>query len=82
MPPEQLREWAAETEIQPGRGASRRGGRWHVTLASVDADNSDDKFGVYADVAIGRVTVKVPTLFVSNLAATTGVDDFEVKVIG
>jgi hypothetical protein len=37
VPPEQLREWAAETEIQPGRGASRRGGRWRVTLASADS---------------------------------------------
>lgn len=31
---EQLRQWAAETEIQPGRGALRRGGRWSVVLAS------------------------------------------------
>ncbi|MCC6472536.1 MAG: SPOR domain-containing protein [Burkholderiales bacterium] len=34
--PEQIREWAAETEIQPGRGALRRGGLWGVTLASAD----------------------------------------------
>jgi hypothetical protein len=53
-----------------------------VSLMSVDADNGDDKFGVYADVAIGRVTVKVPALLATNLAAATGVDDFEVKVIG
>jgi hypothetical protein len=31
--PEQLKTWAAETEIEPGRGAARRGGKWQVTLA-------------------------------------------------
>ncbi len=36
VPMEQFREWAAETEIEPGRGASRRGGRWKVVLATVD----------------------------------------------
>jgi hypothetical protein len=29
---DQLRKWAAETEIEPGRGAARDGGRWHVYL--------------------------------------------------
>jgi hypothetical protein len=33
---EQLEQWAAETEIQAGRGASRRGGKWKVVLATVD----------------------------------------------
>jgi len=32
---EQLKQWADETEIQPGRGAVRRGGRWKVYLAEV-----------------------------------------------
>lgn len=34
--PEQLRQWAAETEIEAGRGAMRRGGHWKVTLLTVD----------------------------------------------
>jgi len=32
--PEQLRQWAAETEIEPGKGAARRGGNWKVIAAS------------------------------------------------
>jgi len=31
----QLEQWATETEIQAGRGAARRGGRWKVVLGSV-----------------------------------------------
>jgi len=34
--PKQLEQWAAETEIQAGRGAARKGGKWKVVLASVD----------------------------------------------
>lgn len=37
VPKEQLAQWAAETEIQAGRGAARRGGKWKVVLASVDS---------------------------------------------
>lgn len=32
--PDKLKQWAAETEIAPGAGAVRRGGRWTVILAS------------------------------------------------
>jgi hypothetical protein len=34
--PEQLLEWARETDIEAGRGAVRRGGKWKVILASVE----------------------------------------------
>jgi len=34
--PEQLKLWAAETEIEAGRGAMRRGGRWAVTLVTAE----------------------------------------------
>jgi len=34
--PEQLKQWAAETDIGSGRGALRRGGHWKVTLGTVD----------------------------------------------
>jgi hypothetical protein len=33
--PTQLAQWARETEIDDGRGAARRGGRWKLTLARV-----------------------------------------------
>ncbi len=32
----QLAEWAQETEIEAGKGAARRGGKWKLTLASVN----------------------------------------------
>jgi len=32
----QLDQWATETEIAPGRGGARRGGRWNVYVAEVD----------------------------------------------
>jgi len=32
--PDQLREWAAETEIREGQGVSTRGGKWKITAAS------------------------------------------------
>ncbi len=32
----QLGEWAKETDIEAGKGAARRGGKWKVTLASLD----------------------------------------------
>jgi len=32
----QLAQWAAETEIQPGQGAVQRGGRFRLTLAETD----------------------------------------------
>jgi hypothetical protein len=32
--PDQLREWAGETETQTGRGVSKRGGKWKLTASS------------------------------------------------
>jgi len=32
----QLGQWAMETDIEAGKGAARRGGKWKVTLASAD----------------------------------------------
>jgi hypothetical protein len=37
--PEQLKQWATETEIAEGRGAARRGGRWKVVLVSGESEN-------------------------------------------
>lgn len=40
VPAEQLRVWAAQTEIEPGRGAMRRGGQWKITLGSADTQEA------------------------------------------
>jgi len=44
----QLAQWAAETEIEKGRGAARRGGKWQVRLAS--GSNMDQVLKVYEKV--------------------------------
>jgi hypothetical protein len=46
--PDQLKQWAEETEIAPGQGAARRGGRWKVVLASGESEN--EVLRVYQDV--------------------------------
>ena len=43
--PAQLGEWAKETEIEAGKGAARRGGRFGVELARVESQN--DALAVY-----------------------------------
>jgi hypothetical protein len=42
---EQIKLWSAETEIQAGQGAARRGGKWKVNLGS--AESQDDAFRLY-----------------------------------
>jgi hypothetical protein len=46
--PVQLGEWAKETEIESGKGATRRGGKFRVELASADSQN--DALAVYDQV--------------------------------
>jgi hypothetical protein len=46
--PDRLREWAAETEVQPGRGVSKRGGRWRITVASTEKHN--DALQIYDEL--------------------------------
>ncbi len=38
--PKQLVQWSMETEIEAGKGAARRGGKWKLVLAAVDNQNS------------------------------------------
>ncbi len=38
--PAQLQQWAEETEIQPGRGAARAGGRFQVHLARLETQDA------------------------------------------
>ncbi|HXC40650.1 MAG TPA: FecR domain-containing protein [Burkholderiales bacterium] len=45
VPVEQVRIWSAETEIESGRGAVRRGGKWKVVLGS--AESQDDALKMY-----------------------------------
>jgi len=44
----QLAIWSAETEIERGKGAARKGGKWKVNLAT--ADNQNDALKVYDQV--------------------------------
>jgi FecR protein/SPOR domain len=46
--PQQLNEWAKETEIERGKGAARLGGKWSVRLAS--AASQRDALAVYDQV--------------------------------
>jgi len=47
VPPDRFREWAAETETQPGRGVSRRGGKWKIAIAS---DKYNDALKIYDEL--------------------------------
>ena len=38
--PKQLEQWAAETDLQAGKGGARRGGRFSVLLATADEQNA------------------------------------------
>jgi hypothetical protein len=46
--PQQLNEWAKETEIERGKGAARVGGKWSVRLAA--ASTQRDALAVYDQV--------------------------------
>ena len=43
--PDQLKLWSLETDIEAGKGATRRGGKWKVVAASVEGQ--DDALKVY-----------------------------------
>jgi hypothetical protein len=45
---EQLDQWASEVELQAGKGAARRGGRWSVRLAR--AESQSDALRVYDEL--------------------------------
>lgn len=60
VPPEQLRQWSAETEIEPGKGAARAGGKWKVVLASEETQQA--ALAVYDQVrAAGYAAQILPT---------------------
>src|SRR5258706_9424950 len=45
--PDQLREWAAETETQEGQGVSARAGKWKLTAAGLTPERA---FDLYRDL--------------------------------
>src|SRR5258705_3997225 len=47
VPPDRFREWAAETETQPGRGVSKRGGKWRIAIAT---GKYDDALKIYDEL--------------------------------
>jgi hypothetical protein len=47
VPPDRFREWAAETETQPGRGVSKRGGKWKIAIAT---GKYDDALKIYEEL--------------------------------
>jgi hypothetical protein len=55
--PQQLGQWALETEIAAGRGAARSGGQWKVTLAA--ADTQDAALAVYDQLRAGGYPAQI-----------------------
>jgi FecR protein/SPOR domain len=74
--PDQLKEWAAETETQLGQGVSKRGGKWQITVASgkslndaLDASKALRDAGYAAEVLPAKVDNKrVYNVRVAHLA--------------
>lgn len=53
----QLAEWSKETEIEPGNGAARRGGKWRVTLAR--AGSREAVLAVYENVRLAGYAAEI-----------------------
>lgn len=77
--PAQLVEWAKETEIESGKGATRRGGRWKVNL--VTADNQKDALQVYDQVrAAGYAAEIFPTMEGDKRVYTVRIRNLPLKI--
>jgi len=79
----QLAQWAAETEIEKGRGAARRGGKWQVTLAS--GSNMDQVLKVYEKVRaagygaeLGSALVKEKRVYTARIRSLPSKADAQV----
>lgn len=72
--PQQLQQWAAETEIAAGQGAARRGGRWKVIAAS--SGNQNEALAVYDRL---RDAGFAASIFPTGSAETRS---YEVRVVG
>ncbi len=62
--PDQLKQWAAEVEVESGRGAARRGGKWQVVLASSESQNEALK--VYEQVRYAGYAARIEPLKVEG----------------
>lgn len=56
----QLAQWAAQTEVQPGTGYARRGGKWVVELVTVD--NAADALSLYDRIRAAGYAVQIKPL--------------------
>jgi hypothetical protein len=79
----ELARWAAETEIEKGRGAARRGGKWQVTLAS--GSNMDAVLKVYEKVRaagygaeLGSALVKEKRVYTARIRSLPSKADAQV----
>ncbi len=55
--PQQMKLWAAETEIELGKGAARRGGKWKVIAASVETQ--EDALKLYDSLRAAGYAVQI-----------------------
>ena len=61
VPDEQIKTWSAETEIEAGKGAMRRGGQWKIGLGN--ATSQEEALKLYDDVrAAGYAASLYPSL--------------------
>lgn len=54
---EQVRQWAAQTEVGVGSGYARRGGRWKVELATLDSES--DALALYDRAVAAGYAVRI-----------------------
>jgi hypothetical protein len=62
--PDQLKQWAAETEVEAGRGVARRGGTWQVVLAANESQR--EALAVYVNVREAGYAATVEPLLVQD----------------
>lgn len=55
--PDKFKDWAAETETQPGEGVTTRGGKWKITVSSVK--KSGEALGVYNELRKAGYTAEI-----------------------
>jgi hypothetical protein len=58
--PAQLAQWALETDIAPGRGAVRSGGKWKLSLATLDSQK--DALALYDQVRANGYAAQIHPL--------------------
>ena len=77
VPPDRFREWAAETETQPGRGVSRRGGKWKIAIAT---GKYDDTLKIYDELRkAGYPAAIVPSRVGEKRVYGVRLSNFETK---